>query len=227
MLTLKESISRIKSLMKLHEVINIDNAGFSIDILSQHKSFSSRIKFCDSLTKLGVGSSRRAYKLGDTALKLAINDKGIHQNKAEASSDIHQYYDSIITNIVSVDPTFKWLVCELARKAKKDDFLKLTGIPYDIFIEFMSYRIMVLGQNGGKYQIDHGLNDEQLDYCNENSFMGDLLELIGSYGIAGGDLTRISSYGVVNRNGKDVLVLLDYGGTETILQNMYMREELD
>ena len=42
-----------------------------------------------------------------------------------------------------------------------------------------------------------------------------------------GDFGRISSYGEVNRNGKDKVVLTDYGLTEDIFKNFYQRKTID
>ena len=36
-----------------------------------------------------------------------------------------------------------------------------------------------------------------------------------------GDLTRISSYGIVKRNGQEELVIIDFGLTEDVYNNFY------
>ena len=38
-----------------------------------------------------------------------------------------------------------------------------------------------------------------------------------------GDITRISSWGVVNRDGKEKLVLVDFGLNKQVWNNYYLR----
>jgi hypothetical protein len=48
-----------------------------------------------------------------------------------------------------------------------------------------------------------------------------MLNLIGSFDIPVGDLTRLSTYGVVNRGNDLSVVMIDYGLTEEVYSNYY------
>ena len=227
MKTLKESIFRIKTLMKLSEVV--DHSAFNISSLKELKSFKQRLDYCAGhLQRLGSGSSRIVFKIDDgTVLKLAKNRKGVSQNNTESDYTIQSHYGGVIAKIKNYCDDDLWIVCELARKVKKEDFKNLAGVSYEIFDEYMNMRIMEDIRKSRTYEIGHSLTPEQIEFCNNNEFICEILDLMANYSLAGGDLTRLSSYGVVNRDGDNTLVLVDYGATDAILQNMYMREELD
>jgi hypothetical protein len=65
------------------------------------------------------------------------------------------------------------------------------------------------------------LDKDVLNEMWENEFMQDMFDLIGTYGIPSGDLRRVSSYGIVKRNGEDTIVLVDYGLTSDVYQDYY------
>ena len=57
----------------------------------------------------------------------------------------------------------------------------------------------------------------------ENDFVNDVIELIVSHDLGIGDVNRISSWGVVNRNGSEHLVLVDYGLDMDLFNRLYRR----
>lgn len=61
------------------------NEDFSFDEFAKIPTFAQMRDYCGTrLEFLGRGSSRIAYKLGNSVIKLARDEKGIAQNKAEA-----------------------------------------------------------------------------------------------------------------------------------------------
>jgi hypothetical protein len=51
--------------------------------------------------------------------------------------------------------------------------------------------------------------------------MYELFSFIGNYAVPVGDLERLSSYGVVKRDGQDKIVLIDYGLTHEVYSSYY------
>lgn len=68
------------------------------------------------------------------------------------------------------------------------------------------------------------LGDRELyKQISETDFVSDLVELIVSHDLGIGDIQRISSWGVVTRNGSDHLVLIDYGLDMDLFNRLYKR----
>jgi hypothetical protein len=62
---------------------------------------------------------------------------------------------------------------------------------------------------------------ESYDEMWENEFGSDIFNLVGSYDIPVGDLTRLSTYGVVNRDGSPKVVMIDYGLNRDVYDGFY------
>ena len=58
---------------------------------------------------------------------------------------------------------------------------------------------------------------------NDNDFCYEIFDFIGNYGLPVGDLLRLSSYGVVERDGSENVVIIDYGLTQEVSTNYYSR----
>jgi len=58
----------------------------------------------------------------------------------------------------------------------------------------------------------------------ENDFVSRIFDLMGSYdNFVSGDLTKLSTYGVVKRDNVDSIVLIDYGLTDEVYNTHYKR----
>ena len=55
----------------------------------------------------------------------------------------------------------------------------------------------------------------------EDEFCYDIFNYIGNYDIQFQDLLRLNSYGIVNRNGEEKIVIIDYGLTNKVYSNYY------
>jgi hypothetical protein len=61
-----------------------------------------------------------------------------------------------------------------------------------------------------------------MERINNNEFVIDLTSLIADYDFPDiGDMTRLSTYGEVTRDGKPKIVLVDYGLTKTVWDDYY------
>jgi hypothetical protein len=67
-----------------------------------------------------------------------------------------------------------------------------------------------------------GISDEEIELYEENEFIINLMELVFDYQmVIPGDLSRISSYGEVKRDGKPTVVLVDFGLTQSVWYEYY------
>lgn len=194
---------------------------FSLDKFKEIKKYSDKIKYAKQYLgkPLGVGSSRIVFKVDDTkVLKLARNEKGLAQNSAEI--DWRQMDSPILAKIFSFDRDSLWIEMELARKAKLSDFKKIFNINLEELDTYLTIKYDEHRKKEYPFHLDPNAKDilKKLDKIEEMSelvdFMHDSLSPVG-------DLGRLSSWGVVNRNGKEVLVLVDYGLTEDIYKCYY------
>lgn len=62
---------------------------------------------------------------------------------------------------------------------------------------------------------------EMVDAMWENEFIYDIFTFMGGYDIQVGDLMKLNSYGLVNRNGEDTIVMIDYGVTNDVWDDYY------
>jgi len=193
---------------------------FDMEHFKTLKSFNQRVKYCqDNLKRISSGSSRIVYMIDDTkVLKLAKNPKGIAQNDVEI--EYSQYHD--ISDVVA--KTFDnqidglWVEMELARKVTKSSFKNITGYSFEEYVMAIHNHGIDSGNGRGyKYSIDK----ELLEQMWEDSFMYEMFSFIGNYALPTGDLERLSSYGIVTRNGGDTVVMIDYGLTNEIYSGYY------
>jgi hypothetical protein len=65
------------------------------------------------------------------------------------------------------------------------------------------------------------VDDNLVSQMWEDEFVYDMFQYIGNYDVPVGDLTRLSSYGLVKRNGQDAIVLIDYGLSSDVYSSYY------
>lgn len=98
---------------------------FAYDVMRNYAQ--ERLQYIDG------GSSREAFVLTPRyALKVALNDKGVAQNKAEAKLSKTRGASEAIAKTVTSDKNGNWVVAELVRPLVDDDeFEERTGITLD------------------------------------------------------------------------------------------------
>jgi hypothetical protein len=62
---------------------------------------------------------------------------------------------------------------------------------------------------------------ERMEELYENDFTSTILDLIANYDVGSGDFGKLSTYGLVNRDGKDEIVIIDYGLTNEVYNSYY------
>lgn len=211
------------------DVLEIANypEGFNINQLKDQPSFAAKVRYLRShgLDKLGAGSSRAAFIAdNDTVIKVAKNKKGLAQNRVEAELSANVSNDAPIAKVKDSDTDNIWIESERARKAKPTDFKSLIGYPMQNFMK--AVRELVDEQRGTRrdWQEYFYLKDRELyEEMRWTKAIYELADIIADHDLSMGDIDRISSWGVVNRNGSQHLVLVDYGLDDQVWQQHYKR----
>lgn len=200
----------------LFEYLNTD---FKLDILCEkHISFAKKIRYCDEhLVKIKSGSGRTVYKFEDKVIKVAKNNKGIAQNEVE--NDFVNFDYDILTKIYTYDYIDEIndngyiTIAEYADKITTKKFKELTGVDINVIYDYLSY------------YFDHTrskrLSKDEVSVLDKNVWLSELLDICGTIDLLIGDLDRVSSYGIVKRNGKEIVVLVDYGLTNDVYREYY------
>jgi hypothetical protein len=184
-------------------------------------SFSQRVQYCqDRLQRISSGSARIVYKIDDTkVLKLAKNKKGLAQNQTEIDFSNDYMWDGIVAEIIESDENALWVEMELARKVTPKIFQEVTGVEFDNFCDAIRYYDHQ--HNGGSTRSLSYPKPDNYDDLWENEFCYEMLNIIGSYDLPVGDLCRLSTYGVVNREDNRAIVMIDYGLTKSVYDSYY------
>lgn len=200
----------------IEEIANYPE-GFSLEKLKSLPSYAQKTGYAmKHLARIGAGSSRVVFVADDqTAIKVAKNKKGLAQNELEI--EVSQYdSDGVITaKVFDYDEDNLWVEMELARKAKPSDFPNLIGFPMEVF--FDSLRVISNRLHGWG---SIGTIDPKLT---ENESFKTIVQIMADLDMTHADITRISSWGVVKRDGKEKLVLVDFGLNKQVWNNYYLR----
>lgn len=193
---------------------------WNVEEFSKLKSFNQRINYCENnLTRISSGSGRVVYKIDDEkVLKLAKNKKGVAQNEVEINFNDDYMWDGLIANLINYDENGLWVEMELARKVTPSMWNNIVGIPIDEL--YKCARFIEQEKNPRKFQY-HFTRPERMDEVEENEFTSGILSLISNYDIGAGDFGRLSTYGLVKRNGQDDIVIIDYGLTNDVYDSYY------
>lgn len=201
-------------------------SSFNFETFKNLSSYSKKIEYCNlHLQRLASGSSRVVYKIdNEKALKLAKNNKGIAQNECEYNSWAIQ--TGIAANVFECDTDFLWIEMELAKKCKPSDFKRLIGYDFNTVQNFLIYIKNWYSRYPSSY--DERYTELFDKIVNEEAPNWDWFKALSTYiadtqleGI--GDLQRISSWGIVNRNGEEEIVLVDFGLNDDIYQTFYRK----
>lgn len=197
---------------------------WNVEEFSKLKSFNQRIQYCEkNLTRISSGSSRIAYRIDDTkVLKLAKNKKGIAQNNVEINYSQDYVLETIVAEVFNYDDDGLWLEVELARKITPTMFQKLVGFSFKEYTDGIWYQEEYL--KPGNNKTFKRSKPERFEEMWENEFIREIFDLMGSYdNFFTGDLTKLSTYGVVKRDNQDMIVLIDYGITQEVFKTYYTK----
>ena len=197
-------------------------SGFSWDELSALSSFAKRTAYVqERLERLGSGSGRVVYAIDDKkVLKVAKNSKGVAQNKEEIQLSDEAYLDDIVAHVYKYSKDAYFLEMERAVPCSKRRFEELVGYPLDEVEEYLAYfGKEILNQ---KYAYSYG-KPEDFEEMNENEFLKELVDMAAGFDVPlPGDFCKITTFGIVKRDGADCLVVVDYGFRGDVVE-MYRR----
>lgn len=199
---------------------------FDMEVFKSLPSFNARVKYCnEKLQRISSGTARIVYKIdNEKVLKLAKNRKGIAQNETEGG-DYYLQQIGCFAKIYDIDENYLWIEMQLARKVKKSDFKRLTGYDWDVMRNWILYCVNGYnGMIGYDKEYEQIFRSEEWEENYEYSIFSEIEEYLGNYQIKGwGDLLRFSSWGVVTEDGEERLVIIDYGLSNDVLNNYYLR----
>ena len=196
-------------------------SSWSIEEFKKLNSFASRVEYCNThLKKIDAGSSRIVYMVdNEKVLKLAKNKKGLAQNEVEI--EYSNYYDieDIVARVFESDENNLWVEMELARKVTPNIFKSIVGVSFEDYADGMKYHYDTnIKPNRSRFAPS---KPDNMDEMWENEFIYRMLSFMGDYDIPVGDLGRLSTCGLVNRDGHDTIVMIDYGLTHDIYGTYY------
>lgn len=192
---------------------------FSFQALREIKSFSGRLKYITQyLEKLGSGSARTVFIYDDNSvIKLAKDKRGLAQNNVESDWSMQRGY-SVITKIIDADNDNIFIHVERAKKITPTLFKKMLGFSIQEFEDYLKAN----NPRPSRYLPAPKIEPELRARLDEHEWVQEVLDLAMSYSFPiPGDLGRLSSYGIVNRDGESLVVLTDYGLTNEVYEDHY------
>lgn len=196
---------------------------FDLEEFSKLTSFNKRREYCkDRLKRIAAGSSRIVYMVDETkVLKLAFNKKGLAQNEIEATYSNYHDMKDITAQVFAYDHNDYWIEMELAKKVTPQIFERVVGFSFKDYAAALNNYYHVTNPQKSRYMRKIPMAQEIIDAMWENEFIYDMFTFMSGYDAPVGDLMKMNSYGLVNRNGKDTIVMIDYGITNDVWDEYY------
>ena len=195
---------------------------FKFDELDNLPEFEKKVEYCRQKLgpDFGQGSSRIVFDFTDSAvLKLAYNEKGIAQNRAEY--EMSKKYP-IVTKIFKVGKDYSWILSENVLPCEGRDFDAFLGYSWGDIQEFVA---ACYNEYGTEHCPCYPMEYDDFEFCLNKSSDADwfnaLREYMNAEKIPYGDMIRLSTYGLVKRNNEMLIVILDAGLTQEILNTHY------
>lgn len=203
---------------------------FDLKFFTQLRTFKDRVAYCrERLPLLGNGSSRIAFGVDDEkVLKIAKNTKGLAQNEHECDWGRNGY--GCFAEIFEADTdNYKWLEMEIAHKVKKSDVPRLMGVTFEelyciielIYNQYSSNRKQI-GISDSELKSKCQKYLEEMVYTEENQELYNLYLYMTDYQPEViGDWRRLANWGIVVRNGKEHMVIIDDGLNDAVYDKYY------
>jgi len=174
------------------------------------ETYNARKKYAErNLEHLSSGSARIVYLTPDkTIVKLAKNDKGIAQNKAESNPKMKSSY---LNKIISCAKNYAWCETHYLDKITEKDFEKMTGLDFEEFGDAIRYGLKEMSGNTDKKK------PKNFDEVSESDIYKEMKDIGEKFKLLPGDMARISSWGT--KDGKPILI--DAGLTRDIFEEFY------
>lgn len=156
---------------------------------------------------IAEGSSRRVYRIGNYALKVATSMAGLAQNQVECKIEPSEFINKIYRKDKHDLPA--WILTDYCKPATKYHIrktLKVTPKTFDAMVTAKRFNTVI--------------NRDYLKKMEKKTIAMNYLNFMDKYKLLGGDIMshRLDNYGV-NPQGK--LVLLDYGLDDKVWNKYY------
>lgn len=212
---------------QIHRLSEAAMPNFNPKELDNIKSFGGRLRYCRQMLgpTFGQGTSRIIFEIDDEkVLKLAKNQKGLAQNEFEEETS---RYGDVVVKVFDCGNDYTWLVEENCIPAKEEDFERLIGLPFETYCDLVRYYYNRYSRKEvGLFTMSYNEADrliKQIYEQDEDGFVPQIFNLMGDYQLPFGDLTRVSTYGMVKRDGQPQIVVIDSGLSQEILDTHYRR----
>lgn len=174
------------------------------------ETYNARKNYAErNLKHLSSGSARIVYLTPNkTIIKLAKNDKGIAQNKAEANPGMKSKY---LNQIINCAKNYSWLETHYLDKITEKEFEKMTGLKFEDFGDALRFGLKSISGNKDIEKPENFEKVSQSDIYKELRDIGEKFKLLP------GDIARISSWGTKDSRP----VLIDAGLTRDIFDEFY------
>lgn len=174
------------------------------------ETYNARKNYAErNLKHLSSGSSRIVYLTpGKTIVKLAKNDKGIAQNKAEANPKMKSKY---LNEIIGCAKNYSWCETYYLDKITEKEFEEMTGLKFNDFGDSIRYGLRNVSGNTDKEK------PENFDEVSKSDIYKELKDIGEKFKLLPGDMARISSWGT--KDGRPILI--DAGLTRDIFDEFY------
>jgi hypothetical protein len=174
------------------------------------ETYQARKKYAEkNLKHISSGSSRIVYRTKDgTIIKLAKNDKGIAQNKAEANPKMKSKY---LNKILGHAQKYSWIQTHFLEKITEKKFKEMTGIEFNDFGDSIRYGLKNVSGNTDKDK------PSCFDEVSKSGMYKELKQVGEKFKLMPGDLARISSWG----SKDNCPVLIDTGLTKDVYDDFY------
>jgi hypothetical protein len=184
--------------------------GTVLSNLQKMETYTARKNYAEkNLRHLSSGSSRIVYLTpGKTIVKLAKNDKGVAQNKAEANPEMKSKF---LNKILGHAANYAWIEVEFLDKITGKEFEEMTGIPFGDFDEAIRFGLKGVSENTDITK------PKNFDKVSKSEIYKEMKRVGESFKLMPGDLARISSWGT--KDGRPVLI--DAGLTAQVFADFY------
>jgi len=174
------------------------------------ETYNARKKYAEkNLKHLSSGSSRIAYlTLKKTVIKLAKNDKGIAQNKAEAANI--KVKSKYLNKVLKYSKKYSWIEMPFLKKLTEKKFKKMTGLNFDDFGDSIRYGLRDISSSKTK-------KPDNFEEVEKSEIFKEFLRIGKEAKLMGGDLARISNIGEIG----DHPIIIDSGLTKKVFEEFY------
>lgn len=204
------------------------NTNFRLEELNNIKDFNEKLKYCQEHLgpMFGEGSSRIVFDFTDEAVfKLAYNEKGVAQNKNEYTMASKS---PVVVKCFDVAPDYTWIIQENVLPVEEGDFEECLGLSWGEFQEFVvaTYKTYTF-KDCPYYAMEYDDYEYYMERSQNSWWFKQMFEYMVKFLLPIGDLIRLSTYGMVKRDGKPQIVVLDSGLTEEVLNKFYRNKTVN